>query len=268
MIRYGIDEIKHVLRQRRPLPGAVLRLRCAHRCPGSASSRRSTRRSTSSSPRSNQLGLEVEGVERAGPRDHRRASSRGSSTCVPHPDADKLQLVDVDFGDGQTRGRVRRAEHRRRDGRAVRAVGRDAARRLHARAPQDPRRRCPTACCCSAAGARPRRRPRGHPRPRRRPPSSAPTCARCSASTTSIFDLSITPNRPDAMCIIGVARELAAHFGLPLDVPEPDAAARRRRSPATSRVVDRGARPLPALPRPGRAGRRWGRRPRGCSSAS
>src|SRR5947208_1756374 len=35
-----------------------------------------------------------------------------------------------------------------------------------------------------------------------------------------IFDLSITPNRPDAMCIVGVARELAAHFGLPLQVPE------------------------------------------------
>jgi len=35
-----------------------------------------------------------------------------------------------------------------------------------------------------------------------------------------VFDLSITPNRPDAMCIVGVARELAAHFGLPLEVPE------------------------------------------------
>jgi phenylalanyl-tRNA synthetase beta chain len=35
-----------------------------------------------------------------------------------------------------------------------------------------------------------------------------------------IFDLSITPNRPDAMCIVGVARELAAHFRLPLHVPE------------------------------------------------
>ena len=35
-----------------------------------------------------------------------------------------------------------------------------------------------------------------------------------------IFDLSITPNRPDAMCIVGVAREVAAHFGLPLHVPD------------------------------------------------
>ena len=37
-----------------------------------------------------------------------------------------------------------------------------------------------------------------------------------------VFDLSITPNRPDAMGIIGVARDLAAHFGLPLHVESPD----------------------------------------------
>jgi phenylalanyl-tRNA synthetase beta chain len=36
-----------------------------------------------------------------------------------------------------------------------------------------------------------------------------------------IFDLAITPNRPDAMCIVGVARELAAHFSLDFIVPEP-----------------------------------------------
>ncbi len=36
-----------------------------------------------------------------------------------------------------------------------------------------------------------------------------------------VFDLAITPNRPDAMGITGIARELAAHFGLPLDVPVP-----------------------------------------------
>ena len=43
-----------------------------------------------------------------------------------------------------------------------------------------------------------------------------------------VFDLSITPNRPDAMGIIGVARELAAHFGLPFDACR--ARARRRSS--------------------------------------
>jgi phenylalanyl-tRNA synthetase beta chain len=35
-----------------------------------------------------------------------------------------------------------------------------------------------------------------------------------------VFHLAITPNRPDAMGITGVARELAAHFGLPLSIPE------------------------------------------------
>ncbi len=36
-----------------------------------------------------------------------------------------------------------------------------------------------------------------------------------------VFDLSITPNRPDAMSIVGIARELAAHFSLPFEVPSP-----------------------------------------------
>ena len=57
-----------------------------------------------------------------------------------------------------------------------------------------------------------------------------------------IFDLAITPNRPDAMCIVGVARELAAHFGLPLTVPEPAARARGVRAsrvPVTIEAPDR-----------------------------
>ncbi|MEP6623448.1 MAG: phenylalanine--tRNA ligase subunit beta, partial [Acidimicrobiia bacterium] len=36
-----------------------------------------------------------------------------------------------------------------------------------------------------------------------------------------VFDLSVTPNRSDAMSVVGVARDLAAHFGVPLRVPEP-----------------------------------------------
>jgi phenylalanyl-tRNA synthetase beta chain len=37
----------------------------------------------------------------------------------------------------------------------------------------------------------------------------------------TVFDLGITPNRPDAMSIIGLARELAARFNLELVVPIP-----------------------------------------------
>ncbi len=53
-----------------------------------------------------------------------------------------------------------------------------------------------------------------------------------------VFDLSITPNRPDAMGVIGVARELAAHFGLPLDVPAPDPGARVEELDGATVVVE------------------------------
>ena len=35
-----------------------------------------------------------------------------------------------------------------------------------------------------------------------------------------IFDLSITPNRPDAMSVLGIGRDLAAFFGLPMRLPD------------------------------------------------
>lgn len=37
-----------------------------------------------------------------------------------------------------------------------------------------------------------------------------------------IFDIDVTPNRPDCLCIVGVAREVAALYGLPLTVPGPN----------------------------------------------
>lgn len=39
-----------------------------------------------------------------------------------------------------------------------------------------------------------------------------------------VFDLAIEPNRPDCLSMIGVARDLAARYGLPLDYPEPSVA--------------------------------------------
>ena len=58
-----------------------------------------------------------------------------------------------------------------------------------------------------------------------------------------IFDLAITPNRPDAMCIVGVARELAAHFSLDFDRARAGRARRRvgraTTSPSWSRTPAR-----------------------------
>ena len=35
-----------------------------------------------------------------------------------------------------------------------------------------------------------------------------------------VFDLDVTPNRPDALSVAGVARDLAAHLGVPFSIPE------------------------------------------------
>ncbi|MDQ4089772.1 MAG: phenylalanine--tRNA ligase subunit beta, partial [Actinomycetota bacterium] len=40
-----------------------------------------------------------------------------------------------------------------------------------------------------------------------------------------VFDLDVTPNRPDALSVAGVARDLAARFRLPFSIPEPPAVA-------------------------------------------
>jgi phenylalanyl-tRNA synthetase beta chain len=38
-----------------------------------------------------------------------------------------------------------------------------------------------------------------------------------------VFDLDVTPNRPDALSVAGVARDLAAHLRVPFAIPEPPA---------------------------------------------
>ena len=82
-----------------------------------------------------------------------------------------------------------------------------------------------------------------------------------------VFDLDINANRPDAMSMAGVARDLAAKLGLPFTLPD---AGRPARRPVADAAVGRGrgARPVPALHRArcidGR--RRSGRRRSGCSA--
>ncbi|HKQ68952.1 MAG TPA: phenylalanine--tRNA ligase subunit beta [Polyangiaceae bacterium] len=43
------------------------------------------------------------------------------------------------------------------------------------------------------------------------------------AASDSIFEINVTPNRPDALGHVGIARDLAALYGLPFAFPEPDA---------------------------------------------
>src|SRR3954452_94545 len=168
----------------------------------------------------NQLGLEVEAVEMPG-KEISGVVVGKIVDVVAHPDADKIRLADVDFGHGTTRvvcgapniypGMVAPFatigaqlpggfEITKRKIRGVVSEG----------------------MLCSA-------RELGLSDDHTgilEMPHDAPLGAdvlEVLGLDDVVFDLAITPNRPDAMGITGIARELAAHFGLPLDISVPDA---------------------------------------------
>jgi phenylalanyl-tRNA synthetase beta chain len=166
----------------------------------------------------NQLGLEVEGVEEPG-REIGGVVAARVLDVVAHPDADKLTLVDIDYGTGQTR--VVCGATNVVAGMTVPYAGDGATLpggiTLERRTI---RGQVSDGMLCS-------------PRELGLGDDHSGILALDGDAELGvdvrellglddvILDLAITPNRPDAMCIVGVARELAAHFKLPLDVPEP-----------------------------------------------
>ncbi|MDQ1380319.1 MAG: phenylalanyl-tRNA synthetase beta chain [Actinomycetota bacterium] len=158
----------------------------------------------------NQLGLEVEGIDEPG-RDVNGVVAARILDVVPHPDADRIRLADVDFGDGQLRvvcgapnieagmvvpfarvGAILPGDFKieRRKIRGVVSEGMlCSARELGLGDDHDGILSLPAD---AALGTDVRE---------------------ILGLDDAVFDLSITPNRPDAMGIVGVARELAAHFG-------------------------------------------------------
>ncbi|MBV8951118.1 MAG: phenylalanine--tRNA ligase subunit beta, partial [Actinobacteria bacterium] len=171
----------------------------------------------------NQLGLVVDAVHEPG-RDVAGVVAARVLDVKDHPNADKLTLVDVELGGGRTTTVV------------------CGARNL---APGD-------VVPYAAAGATLPGRPRLERRKIRGVVSDGMLCSAMELGLDEdhsgilhldgtaelgrdvrsvlglddvILDLDITPNRPDAMSIVGVARELAAHFSVPLRVPAPPAGA-------------------------------------------
>jgi phenylalanyl-tRNA synthetase beta chain len=165
----------------------------------------------------NQLGLEVEAVDEPG-RDVAGVIAARVLGVEPHPNADKLTVVEIDYGSGSTR--------------VVCGARNVAAGDVVPYAPAGAR--------LPEIGVLERRKIRGvESHGMILAPDelglgddhegivhldgtteTGADVRRVLALDDVIFDLSITPNRPDAMCIVGVARELAAHFALPLEVPE------------------------------------------------
>ena len=171
----------------------------------------------------------------------------------PHPDADRLQLADVEDGDGTTRVVCGAPEHRTP---ACSCPSHPPARRLPGGLTLERRKirgQASDGMLCS---------PRelglgddhegilildtdaelGHRRARR-----------CSASTTSCSTSRSRRTVPTRCASSGVAREIAAHFGQPFAIPAAEPQARRDRSRPTSasssRILDRCPRYLARVAR-------------------
>ncbi|MEA2826295.1 MAG: phenylalanyl-tRNA synthetase beta chain, partial [Actinomycetota bacterium] len=170
-----------------------------------------------------ELGLVVEGVERVGEGLDGVIVARVVATKA-HPDADKVQLVEVDTGDddGATRQIVCGAFNFGPGDLVPLATigarlpnGMEIARR-------QVRGQWSEGMLCSpqelgladdhagimiveAEGAVP----------------GMPLADALGIRPDAVFDLDITPNRPDALSVAGVARDLAAHYRLPFALPEP-----------------------------------------------
>jgi phenylalanyl-tRNA synthetase beta chain len=165
----------------------------------------------------NQLGLEVEQIDEPG-RDVNGVVVAKILDVVPHPDADRIRLADVDFGDGQVRvvcgapniyagmvapfarvGAVLPGDFtiERRKIRGVVSEGMLASARELGLGDDH-----------SGILELPVDAPIGS------------DVREVLGLDDVVFHLAITPNRPDAMGVTGVAREIAAAFGLPFTVRE------------------------------------------------
>ncbi len=171
----------------------------------------------------NQLGFEVEAIDQPGAEIIDVVAAR-ILDVVPHPDADRIRLADVDYGDGQLR--VVCGAPNIEPGMVVPFA------RVGATLPGDfkiTKRKIrgvvSEGMLCSA-----RELGLGDDHSGILPLDADAELGRdvreILGLDDTIFDLSITTNRPDAMGVTGIARELAAHFRLPFTVPEPAPAAK------------------------------------------
>src|SRR5579862_947647 len=183
----------------------------------------------------NQLGLEVEAIDEPG-REIGGVVVARILEVMPHPDADRIRLADVDAGDGPVR--VVCGAPNIEAGMVVPFA------RVGAHLPGDfkierrkIRGQVSEGMLCSAKElglgddhsgilALPADAPLGT------------DVREVLGLDDAVFDLQITPNRPDAMGVIGVARDLAAHFSLPFDAPAPDAGASVAEMEGARVVVD------------------------------
>jgi phenylalanyl-tRNA synthetase beta chain len=170
------------------------------------------------------LGLVVEGMEAFGEGLGDVIVARVLATR-PHPNADKVQVVDVDAGDGDALQIVCGAfNFAAGDVVPLAPVG--------ARLPggmqigrRNVRGQWSNGMLCSGTELRLSADGEGIMILSEDLTPGMPLTDALGIVSDVVFDLDVTPNRPDALSVAGVARDLAAHFRLPFAIPAPPAVA-------------------------------------------
>ena len=139
----------------------------------------------------------------------------------PHPDADRIQLVDVDAGDGEALQVCCGAFNMTVGDRVPLAVvgttmpnGMEIARRKM-------RGQLSNGMLCSGAEIGMGDDHEGILLLDQGLSLGVPLAEALGIQPDVVFDLEVNPNRPDAMSVLGVARDLAARLGVPFSVPAP-----------------------------------------------
>ena len=170
------------------------------------------------------LGLVVEGMESFGEGLGDVIVARVLETR-PHPNADKVQVVDVDTGDGQALQIVCGAfNFAAGDIVPLAPVG--------ARLPggmqigrRNVRGQWSNGMLCSGTELHLSSDAEGIMILADDMTPGVPLVEALGIVSDVVFDLDVTPNRPDALSVAGVARDLAAHFRVPFAIPDPPAPA-------------------------------------------
>ena len=167
-----------------------------------------------------QLGLVVEGLERVGEGLDQVVVARVVATSA-HPRADRVQLVDVDAGDGNPVRVVCGAFNFAAGDLVPLALpgtrlpgGLEIGRRKV-------RGEWSDGMLCSGAELRLSDDHSGILVLQPGLPLGTPVGDALGIRPDVVFDLDVTPNRPDALSVAGVARDLAARLRLPFSLPDP-----------------------------------------------
>ncbi|MDQ3895765.1 MAG: phenylalanine--tRNA ligase subunit beta, partial [Actinomycetota bacterium] len=168
------------------------------------------------------LGLVVDGVEAVGQGLGDVIVARVLSTR-PHPNADRVQVVDVDAGDGADLQIVCGAfNFAAGDVVPLAPVGARLPNGMHI-GRRNVRGEWSNGMLCSGVELGLSDDGEGIMILDEATAPGTPLTDALGIVSDVVFELDVTPNRPDALSVAGVARDLAAHFRLPFSIPEPPA---------------------------------------------